>query len=56
MKLPKDFSGRKVVDALVRKLEYRVVHEREVISSWKPQHRHTKESLFQITRASGWVL
>jgi hypothetical protein len=28
MKLPKDLSGRKVVDALVRKLEYRVVHEK----------------------------
>ncbi len=28
MKLPRDLSGREVVDALVRKLDYRVVHER----------------------------
>lgn len=28
MKLPKDISGRKVVDALVQKLEYQVVHQK----------------------------
>jgi len=28
MKLPRDLSCREVVDALVRKLDYRVVHER----------------------------
>jgi predicted RNA binding protein YcfA (HicA-like mRNA interferase family) len=28
MKLSRDLSGRKVVDALVRKLDYRVIHEK----------------------------
>jgi predicted RNA binding protein YcfA (HicA-like mRNA interferase family) len=28
MKLPRDLSGREVVDALVRKLDDRVVHEK----------------------------
>jgi predicted RNA binding protein YcfA (HicA-like mRNA interferase family) len=42
MKLPKDLSGRKVVDALVRKLEYRVVHEKGshiVLETETPSHQ-----------------
>ena len=40
MKLPWDLSGREVVDALVRKLNYRVVHERDshvVLETDSPQ-------------------
>ena len=42
MKLPRDFSGREVVDALVRKLNYRVVHERGshiVLETDSPSHQ-----------------
>ena len=43
MKLPKDLSGRKVVDALVRKLD-RVVHEKGshiVLETEIPSHQRT---------------
>ena len=42
MKLPKDLSGRKVVDALVRKLVYRVVHQKGshiVLETETPSHQ-----------------
>jgi predicted RNA binding protein YcfA (HicA-like mRNA interferase family) len=42
MKLPRDLSGREVVDALVRKLNYRVVHERGshiVLETDSPSHQ-----------------
>jgi predicted RNA binding protein YcfA (HicA-like mRNA interferase family) len=42
MKLPKDLSGRKVVDALVQKLEYRVVHQKGnhiVLETDSPSHQ-----------------
>jgi len=47
MKLPRDLSGREVVDALVRKLNYRVVHERGshiVLETDSPSHQvgHTQ--------------
>ena len=42
MKLPRDISGREVVDALTRKLDYRVVHERGshiVLETDSPSHQ-----------------
>ena len=43
MKLPKDLSGRKVVDALVRRFNYRVVHEKRkmhiVLETGTPSHQ-----------------
>ena len=56
MKLPKDLSGRKVVDALVQKLEYRVVHQKGshiVLETETPSHKRID---IPDHRASGWVL
>ena len=42
MKLPRDLSGRKVVDALVRSLGYRIVHQRGshvVLETDTPSHQ-----------------
>jgi predicted RNA binding protein YcfA (HicA-like mRNA interferase family) len=42
MKLPRDLSGREVVDALVRRLGYRVVHEKGshiVLETDSPSHQ-----------------
>ncbi|MGA2379663.1 MAG: type II toxin-antitoxin system HicA family toxin [Spirochaetia bacterium] len=42
MKLPRDLSGREVAEALVRKLDYRVVHERGshiVLQTDAPSHQ-----------------
>ena len=42
MKLPRDLSGREVVDSLVRMLGYRVVHEKGshiVIETDSPSHQ-----------------
>ena len=42
MKLPRDISGREVVDALTQKLDYLVVHERGshiVLETDSPSHQ-----------------
>jgi hypothetical protein len=41
MKLPRDLSGREVVDVLVREFDYRVVHEKGshlVLETNSPSH------------------
>jgi predicted RNA binding protein YcfA (HicA-like mRNA interferase family) len=42
MKLPRDLGGREVVDALVKKLDYHIVHERGshiVLETDSPSHQ-----------------
>ncbi len=46
MRLPRDLSGREVVDALVRSLGYRVVHEKGspiVLETDSPSHQRVSE-------------
>ena len=52
MKLPRDLSGREVVAALVRRLEYRVVHERGSHSSGNLE-RHFQGRCLTQTRREG---